>query len=185
MEKDQLPEIYRSPERRNREIKYGLTVQQKYWIKEAYAEIMGEVMCVFPVVDRKTGETRMCGESKVEIHHIVPQGWCKRILGIDPNFPENTAPLCAEHHRVGQKDRPLDREHQDCVHVDAAWAQKNYGGKEHPTSYDKVFEQRKKLTDKEIEYWNPKWDEYFLGISIEVMKQFKEKYPDYPFPERS
>lgn len=183
-EKDILPEAFNSPERRKREIKYGLTQRQKEWIKEAYFESMGEVSCIFPITNKKTGEVSMCGVKKVEIHHIVPQGWCKRVLEIDPNFPENTAPLCAEHHRLGQKDRPLDREHQECVHIDTAWANKNYRGKEHPNSYDDVFKQRKNLTDKEIKYWFPKWDEYFLGIAGEVMSTFKERYPDYPFPER-
>lgn len=174
------------------ERKTGLTSNQKAYLREMWAEYLpsGIAVCIFPKfvvenLDTNPEDIYMdCLTEPIELHHIVPQGYCKRVLNQNPDVPWNVAPICAEHHRIGQKDKPLTRAMQECIHIDAAWATKSYRGKTKPTSFDKVFEQRKKITDRGEKYWFDLWDEYLLGEALAAYTQFVERHPDYEWPER-
>lgn len=157
---------------------------QKQWLRNAWTDSYNDVYCIFPLLTQNSVVFNECNLDKIEWHHIQPQGYCKRVLHIDPDVPYNIAPICTEHHRVGQKGQPLDREHQDCIHIDAAWATKNYGGKNKPTSFDRVFEQRKRLTDQEIKYWNDRWDIYLVETVKFVLDNYLDKHPEEVWPTR-
>ena len=154
------------------EKKVGFTQRQREFIKSAYEEVLGFAGCVFPVWDEQMGEYRYCQVEETEAHHIKPRGWCIRVLHINPNVPDNAAPICASHHRVGQRNKPLTREDQDCIHLDSAWALRKYKGTEKPTTFNKVFDQRKKLTDVQVKYWFDLWDIYLLELAEDVMGEY-------------
>ena len=167
-----------------KEKKIGFTGRQREFIRRAYEEVLGFAGCVFPVWDETEGEYRYCRERKVEIHHIKPRGWCIRVLQIDPNVPENGAPLCAEHHRVGQRDKPITRKDQDVIHLDAVFALRYYKGTQKPTTFDRVFDQRKRLTDKLTKYWFDLWDTYLSELASDVMALYAQHHPQDNWPKR-
>lgn len=164
------------------ERKRGFARAQRSWIKRAYEAVLGTSACVFPVWNGE--EYVYCGEKKVEIHHIKPRGWCIRVLNIDPNVPQNGAPLCAEHHRLGQRDKPLTRKEQDVIHLDAAWANRNYSGTDHPTSYGRAFEQRFGLCSKGVPYWYELWDQYLAELAEDIIATYALRNPDDKWPSR-
>ena len=164
-----------------KEKKVGFTSGQREFVKRAYREVLGFDGCVFPIWDEDEGEYRYCKALKTEIHHLKPRGWCIRVLDVDPNVPFNAAPLCAEHHRVGQKDKPITREAQEVIHLDAVFALRHYQGTEKPTSFDRVFDQRKRLTDKLTRYWFWLWDIYLQDLADEVMGEYLQ---DHEWPKR-
>lgn len=175
-----LPE--KGPELNKEEAKKGYTRRQKLWIKRAYEEVLGTSACVFPVWNDE--EYVYCGEGKVEIHHIKPRGWCIRVLNIDPNVPHNGAPLCAQHHRLGQKDLPLTRKDQDVIHLDSAWANRRYSGSREQTSYEKVSEQRTRLCGDSVPYWYELWDQYLAELAEDVIDTYILRNPDAKWPAR-
>lgn len=162
--------------------KKGFTAAQRSWIKRAYEAVLGTATCVFPVWNGE--EYIYCGENKVEVHHIKPRGWCIRVLNIDPNVPANAAPLCAQHHRIGQKNKPLTRRDQEVVHLDTAWANRHYSGTSHSTSYDRAFEQRFQLCDKGVPYWYELWDQYLSELAEDVIGEYILKNPLDKWPVR-
>ena len=162
--------------------KKGFTRAQRSWVKRAYEEVLGTTTCVFPVWNGE--EYVYCGENKVEIHHIKPRGWCIRILKIDPNTPFNAAPLCAEHHRLGQKNKPLTRRDQDVIHLDAAWANRSYSGAGDSTSYDRAFKQRFQLCGEGVAYWYELWDQYLSELAEDVIGTYILKNPVDKWPAR-
>jgi len=162
--------------------KNGFTRAQRKWVKEAYETILGSVFCVFPVWNGE--EYVYCGDENVEIHHVQPRGWCIRVLKVDPNIPENAAPLCPEHHRIGQRDRPLTREEQEVIHLDSAYANRNYRKNRKPTSYDRMKDQRYRLCSDNIPYWYELWDIYLAELAEDVISEFKQSFPDHTWPGR-
>lgn len=169
------------------ERKKGFTTRQRRWIERAFKEVLGFEGCVFPVWIEESGEYEYCGkinQRKTEKHHVKPRGWCIRVLDIDPNVPTNGVPLCSEHHRVGQRDKPLTREDQNVIHLDSAWALNNYKGKVKPTSFDRVFDLRKRLTGEMVKYWCDRWDQYLTELVEDVFECYSLVKPDDPWPKR-
>lgn len=162
--------------------KYGFTRAQRRWVKEAYESILGSIFCIFPVWNGE--EYEFCGKIDVEIHHVQPRGWCIRVLKINPNIPENAAPLCPEHHRIGQRNKPLTRMDQEVIHLDSASANRKYKKDIKPTSYDRVKDQRYRLCGENVPYWYELWDQYLTDLAEEVISEFKQRNPDYSWPER-
>lgn len=169
------------------EKKTGLTHRQKEWIRKAWTEYWGDVQCIFPkfVSLEFEGVYDDCNGQPCELHHIEPQGYSKRVLNQNPDRPENVVPLCAEHHRVGQPDKPLTREMQECIHIDAAAAKKAYRGTAKPTSFDRLMAQRKRITDRGEKYWYPLWDEYLKLMAQEVVEAYQHNHPEDTWPERT
>ena len=166
-----------------KEKKVGFTGGQREFVKRAYREVLGFAGCVFPIWNEVEGEYRYCKSLvKINIHHIKPRGHCIRVLHIDPNVPENASVLCQEHHTDGQKNKPITREDQECIHIDSAWATKNYKGKTKPTTFDRVADQRKRLTDEQKIYWATRWDTYFSELAADVMQEFMRRHPENLWP---
>lgn len=155
------------------------------WCYETFG--VDDVGCIFPMFVGLNfeGVYADCLGQPTELHHIVPQGYCKRVLNTNPDVPWNIAPICTEHHRVGQPDKPLTRAMQECIHIDAAAAKKAYRGTAKPTSFDRLMEQRKRITARGEKYWYPLWDSYLLQCAMEAYILYTERYPDDLWPERS
>lgn len=160
----------------------GFTRGQKKWIREAYEGVLGSVFCIFPVWNGE--EYVYCGKEHVEVHHIKPRGWCIRVLKIDPNIPENAAPICLEHHRLGQRNKPLTRKDQNVIHLDSAYANRNYKGPQKPTSYDKIAKQREQLCGVALPYWYDLWDKYLAELAKDIIDEFRQKFPGHRWPEK-
>ena len=167
----------------NRSEKTGFTKRQKDWIKRAYIEYFGELFCVFPVWEKD--KFTLCRTPKIEIHHVIPQGFAKRVLSEIPDRPSNAVPICPMHHRKGDRSKPLTREDQDVIHLDNLWADRNYKGKNKPTSYDLVFQQRRKLTLLGVEYWVNSWDSYLLEVAELVSHEYSTLNPQDKWPSRA
>lgn len=166
--------------------KTGLTHLQKDWIKRAWKEYWGEVQCIFPkfVSLEFEGVYDDCNGQPCELHHVEPQGYSKRVLNRNPDRPENIVPLCKKHHRLGDPSKPMTRAMQEVIHLDSMWANKNYKGKIKPTSYDKVNEQRKKITDRGEKYWYSLWDSYLQIMATEVVDWYVYNFPEDEWPIR-
>ena len=161
----------------------ALNKAQREWAHRAYT-LNGVVRCHFPVYSEARG-WGICGSTnRIEVHHVICQGWFKRILRGNPDFPQNLMCVCRAHH-VGDGYKGSLDHHNDFVpvlHPDLAWGLRNYG-KSGKKSLQQVFDGRVKRTDNAQPYWNTDFD--FL---IEWAKVFVWKYivthPEDPFPEK-
>jgi len=170
------------------ERKTGLTLKQKEFCRRMWAEYLGgEAECIFPkfVSLEFEGVYDDCRARPVELHHIVPQGYSKRVLNTNPDVPWNVAPICPEHHRIGQPGKPLTRAMQECIHIDAAAAKKAYRGTTKPTSFDRLMEQRKRITARGEKYWYDLWDEYLQLMAMEAYQAYAYNHPEDEWPVRS
>lgn len=111
---------------------------------------------------------RCVNTTELEVHHIVPRGWCK--LNMRKSFAVNGIrqgiPLCRYHH------------HQ--VHPDMKPALKAYreGNKQ---AFEQMMERRKRLNEQGRPYWNTEWDLLFIRLNLRFVgkftAKFKQKYP--------
>ena len=160
-----------------KEKKVGFTGRQREFIKQAYREVLGFDGCVFPVWDEDEGEYRYCKSLvKINIHHIKPRGYCIKVLEINPNVPTNGIPICVFHHIIGNQSLPMTREFQEVLHLDSAYAQKNYKGSKRPTTFDRVNDQRRRLSDAGCIYWWDRWDQYLAELAEDVMETYLKFY---------
>ncbi len=165
------------------DVKTGFTTKQKRWIKNAYNTVMGEYFCVFPLYSEENGWTQCKNTQELQIHHITPQGYSKRILSEDPDRPDNACPLCVMHHNGTGYTGSLDH-HNDLVpilHPDMEWARRNYH-KYNKESYQLVFKGRKERTNKGEIYWNPDWDNALREIAERVFFEYVILHPEDQFP---
>ena len=163
-----------------KEKKVGFTSGQREFVKRAYQEVLGFAGCVFPVWEEGEGEYRYCKSLvKINIHHIKPRGYCIKVLKINPNVAPNGIPICVFHHIIGNQSLPMTREFQEVLHLDSAYAKKNYNGKIRPTTFDRVNEQRRKLSDVGRKYWWDLWDQYLSELAEDVMGEYL-KHNDWP-----
>ena len=170
---------YKENEADGRHLKTGLSEKQKDWIKTAWIIVIGSWHCIFPVWDGD--KMRECGaKDHVEAHHVYPQGASRR-LNEDPDRPRNIAPLCDKHHRKGQRNQPLERETQDVVHLDSAWANREYPN-DHE-SYQKVAIQRSQQLDEGKEYWVPFWDNWLRKRSDNTITIYTSDPENPPYPD--
>lgn len=126
-----------------------LTQKQKDWIKarDDHASMFPERWD-----ENSYKPTRRLGI--LHVHHIIPQGWGIRRLGMtasEINHPYNLITLS-------------EYEHIDIIHAqDVPNAKKAYRGDK--DAFFKMFERRRSLVDRGIKYWLDTYDEIFLRIA--------------------
>lgn len=161
----------------------ALTQKQLEWSRRVYSQ-SGALICHFPLYSEERG-WYICGSTRaVHIHHIQPQGWVRRILGRDPDFPTNLIATCAFHH-VGRGYRGSLDHYNDVVyvvHTDAAWAYRRY--RKDSESFEKVFAGRGTRTDKGQGYWNDDFDRDLQEIADRIVGRYLTERRDDPWPER-
>lgn len=74
----------------------ALTVKQRDWARRVYS-YSGELRCHFVLYSEERGFYYCGSTERVEINHIKAQGWCRRILHINPDFPRNLIAICKYH----------------------------------------------------------------------------------------
>ena len=178
----------------------GLTKKQRDWVIRAWDRVFEETrpaeglhICAFPV-ERDERVVLHGWEERVQVHHIVPKGYAKNVLGWDDakiNSPTNLIPLCEEHHIGRGWDGSLDWRNDlvPVVHPDMEWARRKYQGKEKkPTSYDFVFEGRSERMANGETYWNTDFDWPLAEKAREVVQRYRnillENGEEDPWPER-
>jgi hypothetical protein len=89
----------------------------------------------------------------LEVHHILPQGYSKRV-NIDPDYPENLITLCKTMHTG----------HPDGIHPDTLQARETYRGQK--DSYRKMIDVRKEILNERRPYWNTTYDRPMSVIAV-------------------
>lgn len=161
----------------------ALTKKQKDWCKRVW----NPYFCYFPMYSERRGFYYCGSTSKVELHHIQPQGFLKRVLGWNPDFALNIVPCCSMHH-VGKGYKGTLDHHNELVpviHTDMAYGLRNYGrdGKE---GLNKIFAGREKRTDSNPpqKYWNDDWSIFLQNTCNEIVGRYLREHPEDPFPEK-
>lgn len=112
-----------------------------------------------------------CGGG-LQVHHIIPQRYAKRMGIEDPDYAENGITLCANAHCGNPNDS------NDCIHPDMVQAKRDYR-KGNKQSYDQTFNGREHYLDNRQPYWNTKFDRKLHVIAVRNTQKFlKEK--DWP-----
>lgn len=161
----------------------ALTHKQLLWARRVYT-VNGYLRCHFPIYSERKGWI-ICGSTdSVQIHHCKPQGWVRRILGSNPDYPENLIAICAFHHVGRGYGGSLDWHNSvvSVIHPDMVWALRRY--KKDPTSFDTVFAGRIQQTAKNQTYWNTDFDEALEDIAQRIVHKYLLEHPKDPFPER-
>lgn len=158
----------------------ALTKAQLEWTRRAYSP-KGVLFCHFPLYSEARG-WYYCGSRKsVQIHHIKPQGFMKRILRVSPDYPHNLIALCAYNHVGKGYSGSLDHygDVVPVVHTDAAYAFRRYG--QEKGVFERVFEGRR---NRDV-YWNSDFDVALQQICDLVMNHYllNHKHDD-PWPVR-
>lgn len=160
----------------------ALSNKQKAWFYRVY-----EHKCYFPMYSEKRG-FHACGSTfKVELHHLAPQGFVKRVLkGLfnngNPDVPTNILPICKRQHVGYRYGGSLDHQNDlvDVIHTDAAWAYRQYS-KQGKEAFNKVFSGRESFTTP---YWNTDWDVAMQQIADRIVGAYLIAHPNDPFPKR-
>lgn len=168
--------------------KTGLTRRQREWVRRCYSDEDGVPRCHFPVW---TGDKwDLCWSAvKPEANHIIPQGYAKHVLFWRPEQIDNPYNLiinCAYHHTGSGYHGTLDWRDEvvPVFHPDNIWAKRHYKGKEKPTSYDILFDARKRQVELGATYWNFDWTEHLLDIARLRVEWYFRDNSDDPWPER-
>ncbi len=143
----------------------ALTAKQRQWARGVYSTF-GIPRCFFPLYSEAKGWF-YCGSMKsIQIHHIKPQGWCLRILKIDPDYPQNLIAICAYHHIGKGYHGSLDwrNDYVPVIHTDMAWAFQHYRDSE-GDAINRVFAGRVARTDRGDIYWNTDHDDQLEEIA--------------------
>lgn len=131
--------------------------QQKKWIDERdKGQCQGNA----------AGLKHRC-KGRLERHHIIPQGYAKRI-GLDPDFGENGILLCQAAHRL--------------IHPDLDETLRNYhqNKKDGINGFDKLREQRNALLDEREIYWNSKWDRQLIAYATRATQKMRRRGKPFP-----
>jgi len=161
----------------------GTTPLQRRWVKRAWSSVYGieGAVCGFPV-EKNEGLYLHGKVDKIEVHHIVNRGYASFVLGWDIdkiNSPFNLYPLCITHHRAkGLRELDYKNELVSAVHPDMEVARRGYTGREHPTSFDFAFEDRRETMRRYEEYHNPDWDRAMIGKAEEVYYRYLQLQMD-------
>lgn len=159
----------------------ALTVRQRDWARRVYS-YSGELRCHFVLYSEERGFYYCGSTERVEIHHIVPQGWCRRILRVNPDYPKNLIAICKYNH-VAYGYKGTLNHHEEVVpviHPDMGWAYRNYSKREN--SFGEVFTGREEMTDKGEKYWNDDWSIILQQVAYEFVSKYLRENPDDPFP---
>jgi hypothetical protein len=163
----------------------ALTKAQLNWARRVYSP-QGVLFCHFPVYSEKYGWGFCGSRKKVHIHHVLPQGHCKRVLNINPDFARNLIAICELHHVGRGYKGSLDHhnEYVEVIHTDMSWAFRQYA-KLGRDAFNKVFEGRKFLSAKGDSYWNTDFDEALAEIAREIVTRYLFTHSDpFPIPKR-
>lgn len=169
------------------ETKTGLTKKQRDWARRVYdRDGDGLAECFWLLYSEKRGwyfcESRSC-KKNIQIHHIIPQGFSKRVLESDPDRPRNLIAIGAHHHIGLGYGGALDWRNElvPVIHPDMEYARRNYRsmGKR---SYEMVFAGRRTQTSKYDTYWNTDFDSMLQQIAEEWVGKYLSLHPDDPFP---
>ena len=167
----------------------ALTKGQLAWARRVYSQ-QGVLTCHFPLYTEKKGWHYCGSREEIQIHHVKPQGFIKRLwvklMGGDgnPDYPLNLIACCKKHH-LGKGYRGTLDHYNDVVpviHTDMAYAYQRYG--EEPGIFDKVFQGRVTRTERGETYWNTDWDEALVMIAEKVVWDYILKHPNDPWPKR-
>lgn len=179
------------------EVKTGLSRPQLRYMWSVYADDTGVTRCHFPIFT-PDGDWHICGttheEGGIEVNHILARGFASRYLemtALEIDNPLNLIALCKYHH-VGEgftgeiaREQP-DGEPTPVYHIDNVWAKKNYRGTDKPTSYDKVMQQRTRLTYEGVPYYNDFWTPMMLYIAQEKYWEYYNKtHESFPIRPRT
>lgn len=161
------------------EVKTGYSYKQRKWFHRVYGS-----KCHFPTYSEEKG-WGVCGSEKsIQIHHIKPQGWEKRVEHADPDRMYNGIAVCKNCH-VGHAGLPtLDCQNEvvECIHPDMEWARRNYG-KTDKQSYLKVFSRRRDLTGNSEVYWNQDFDDALQETAYYAITNYLSENPEDAFPK--
>lgn len=126
----------------------------------------------------------ICGNNeRLQIHHVVPQGYWVYQRHTNPNLASNGIALCILHHiGTGYKDS-LDwhEEVVPIIHPDIEWARRRYDGT--AKYYQQVFDGRDEVTQKGQTYWNTDWDSALEMIVDETVGRYMYEHPEDKFPQ--
>jgi len=129
----------------------AFTQKQRRWILDRDNE-----QCQAPFRHRHGG--------RLEVHHILPQGYSSRMGIEDYDYPENGITLCQVAH--------------DTIHPDVPKARGDYH--QDVGSFGKLREQRSEKLDKKQIYWNDDHDRQLQVVAIRRTQGYRKlfKFPD-------
>lgn len=151
----------------------GFTNNQRAWILKR-----DQNRCQF---HRNVGGVwvRCRNRKNLQVHHIIPRGWAARHLPnhFPINGPNNGITLCDAHH-VGDVDY---YDEDFVVHPDTTVAKQSYrqGNKQ---AYKEMMDNRKKLNESGMPYWNTRWDWMFTRIARKQTSKYLRQNPDDKYP---
>jgi len=90
------------------------------------------------------------GDQHLEVHHIMPQGYCKQ-MGINPDYAENGLTLCEE-------------AHQGYIHPDSHTAKTIY--RSDKRAFSRVMSHRKDMLRNRQPYWNERYDRQMSVVAV-------------------
>ena len=155
----------------------GLTKKQVDWMRRVY-----QGFCHFPIYTEARGYV-YCGSGfRIQVHHIISQGFAKYVLRLDPDTMGNLVLLCSYHHIGRGYDGTLDfhENYVPVVHPDIAWAFRMYP-KMGRRAFAQVFDERRERMAQGLIYHNPDFDEAFRQINQLVMqKHFQNGGDKFP-----
>src|SRR3989304_3508914 len=161
----------------------ALTKKQLEWARRVYSP-KGVLFCHFPIYTEKQG-WGYCGSTiKIEINHVKPQGWTKRILKKNPDYPTNLVAICKFHHVGWGYQGTLDWENEVVfvIHTDTALAYRQY--RDNRSAFEEVFADREVATDRKEKYWNTDWDSTLTRIAHQCVSRYLYEHPRDPFPKK-
>lgn len=151
-------------------IAIGFTEAQKRWFRERDG-----YRCQMHWVEN--GRWVRCKNTDVQIHHIIPRGWASMHypVGFPVNGMNNGICICASCH-VGKNIGITNPPH--VIHIDNIIAENAYR-KGDKNAYKKMFEQRLRLSEKGIPYWQTQFDMMLMRIVQKENGRFSRVKP-YP-----
>ena len=148
------------------------TDQQRQWFLRRDIGDDGKPCCQF--IDLSgLRPVRCCAVGRLEVHHITPFHWSKRVLKWSEeriNSPQNGIVLCWHCH-------------QELIHPDYGFtAKKMY--RYNDQSYKVIAERHAQMAKAGIPYWNSEFDDLLRMIAKARTREYLRRHPDDPFPRR-
>ena len=126
----------------------GFTEKQRNWFKKRDGN-----QCMFHYFENGKWK-RCCVTAKLQVHHILPRGWCRLHMphSFQVNGSMNGICICKYHH-VGKGSV-----HPDTYEALIAYQQGN------KQSFKEMVDKRKELNEQGIPYWNTSFDWQFMRL---------------------
>ena len=126
---------------------FAFSERQREWIRRRDKD-----KCQAPFKHKHKG--------RLEVHHILPQGYAHR-MGIENyDFPENGITICQTAH--------------DIIHPDMTSARAEYN--QDVGSFGKLREQRSARLDNREIYWNDEFDRQMQVVTLRTTQEYEKKY---------